>query len=513
MSQRSLKLDVFLRVVMDVILVTLAYFLAQGVLVGLSALKGSLPELIWPKILLHWGFLTGFGIAIFAISGFYTRGRAYRSKYKAILIFQAVSAQYLFYIFFNYLLSAQLPTLPRTVALVGWVATMFFVGGARLYSALWRQVVLREARVFGNQDTHKKPKRILVIGGAGYIGSILCRRLLARGYQVRVLDALLYGDDAIRDLIDQNKIEFIEGDSRNIIAVSQAIKDMEAVVHLGEIVGDPATALDEQMTREINIAATRMIAQVSKGYGVKRFIYASSCSVYGASEQTLDEQSQLNPVSLYAKAKIEAEQTLLKLNDDLFNPIILRFATVYGDSYRPRFDLVVNLLTAKAIKEGDITIFGGDQWRPFVHVADISQAIISSIEAPLQNVKGEVFNVGSKNQNMTIDQLGHFIQKLIPEAKVTYHGDDADKRNYRVSFDKIEKVLGFDPEFDLEKGIKEVAEAVRSGRVKDYNDAKHSNFKILHEDNYRTSLSKIKINELSQKSEGGDPSSPELRAI
>jgi nucleoside-diphosphate-sugar epimerase len=257
-----------------------------------------------------------------------------------------------------------------------------------------------------------------------------------------------------------------------------------AVVHLGALVGDPACALDEKLALEINLAATRMIAEVARGFGIQRFIFASTCSVYGASDQLLDERSALNPVSLYARTKIDSERVLLALNDDRFAPIILRFATVYGLSPRPRFDLVVNLLAAQAVCEKRITIFGGNQWRPFIHVNDAAEAILKCLEAPLHVVKGQIFNVGSDDQNYQIAQLGDLIKKLIPDVEVIRQGDDTDRRNYRVSFAKIRKHLGFTPRYTVADGILEIKAAIEAGRIRDYRDARYSNYKTLsNEDN------------------------------
>jgi nucleoside-diphosphate-sugar epimerase len=320
---------------------------------------------------------------------------------------------------------------------------------------------------------------VLVIGGGGYIGSVLCRRLLHQGYSVRVLDKLFYGQQSLAELTGHPRFELLEGDSRDVSAVCRAMTDMDAVVHLGELVGDPACALDEKLTVEINVAATRMVAEAARGCGVKRFVYASSCSVYGAGADILTERSALQPLSLYARAKIASEKMLLSVNGPDFHPVILRFATVYGLSPRPRFDLVVNLLTAKAVREGEITVMGGDQWRPFVHVADIAQAIMLCLAAPLAKVKGQVYNVGSDEQNYTINDLGALIQRLIPDSKLVTRETDVDRRDYRVSFTRIHRELGFRPSRTVEDGVLELAEALRTGVVGNYQDRRHSNYKTL----------------------------------
>jgi nucleoside-diphosphate-sugar epimerase len=320
--------------------------------------------------------------------------------------------------------------------------------------------------------------------------------LLSRGYSVRVLDALLYGRESLADLLDDPRFELLEGDSRDVSSVFRALLDVDEVVHLGELVGDPACALDEELTLEINLAATRMVAEAAQGYGVKRFAYASSCSVYGAGDEILSERSALKPVSLYAQAKIGSEQALLALNGSDFHPVILRFATVYGLSPRPRFDLVINLLTAKAVCDGEITIFGGDQWRPFVHVADVARAIILCLEAPLVSVKGRVFNVGSDEQNYTIAQVGGLIHRLIPDARLTNQKGDVDRRDYRVSFTKIRRELGFEPLHAVEDGVREIEAAIRSGRIRDYRDRRHSNYKTLSDPGNHMNIRSRHISEL-----------------
>jgi nucleoside-diphosphate-sugar epimerase len=427
--------------------------------------------------------LTILCLVIFYLSGFYTYGRAYRSRYKALIIFQAVSMAYLIFGAMSYLLFNLAVWFPRSVWLAGWLLTLALVGGLRLGAALWRATVWAEAKIWGKPEK-RTVRHVLVIGGAGYIGSVLVRKLLDHGYSVTVLDALLYGDESIRDLYGRPDFELIHDDMRNVEAVVRAMQHADAVVHLGALVGDPACALDEKLALEINLAATCMIAEVARGFGIQRFIFASTCSVYGASDQLLDERSALNPVSLYARTKIDSERVLLALNDDRFAPIILRFATVYGLSPRPRFDLVVNLLAAQAVCEKRITIFGGNQWRPFIHVNDAAEAILKCLEAPLHVVKGQIFNVGSDDQNYQIAQLGDLIKKLIPDVEVIRQGDDTDRRNYRVSFAKIRRHLGFTPRYTVADGILEIKAAIEAGRIRDYRDARYSNYKTLsNEDN------------------------------
>jgi len=320
---------------------------------------------------------------------------------------------------------------------------------------------------------------VLVTGAAGYIGSILVRRLLDRGYRVRVLDRLMYGDDAIRDIFAHPRLEMIVADFRDRMVVAHAVQGVSAVIHLGAIVGDPACAIDEDFTIGTNFEATRIIADAAKQAGVGRFVFGSTCSVYGASAEMLDETSVLNPVSLYANTKIAAERALLDMRDAAFAPVIMRFATAYGHSYRPRYDLAINVMTAKAVKNGQITIHGGDQWRPFVHVDDIARALVLALEAPVAKVAGETFNVGSDEQNHQLKEVGEIIQRLIPRAEVLTNDLVTDKRNYHVQFTKIRETLGFTPTHTLAESIFEMKAALDTGEVLDYQHRRYNNYRFL----------------------------------
>lgn len=331
----------------------------------------------------------------------------------------------------------------------------------------------------GEADPAMSAAPVLVTGAAGYIGSILARRLLGRGYRVRVLDRLMYGDDAIRDILSHPRLEMVVADFRDPMIASRAVRGVRAIVHLGAIVGDPACAIDEDFTIGTNFEATRTIADAAKRVGVRRMIFGSTCSVYGASDETLDETSPLNPVSLYANTKIAAERALLEMADADFAPVIMRFATAYGHSYRPRYDLAVNVMTAKAVREGQITIHGGEQWRPFVHVDDIARALVLALEAPVAAVAGETFNVGSDEQNHQLKEVGEIIQRLIPRAEVLTNDLVTDKRNYYVHFTKIRQALGFTPLHSLEASIVEMKEALDTGEVRDYRDRRYNNHQFL----------------------------------
>jgi nucleoside-diphosphate-sugar epimerase len=502
--RKYLTFEVLIRVFADVLIVNAAYLAALVIrfvwriaaVPGVSA-QVELARVAQTYLGTFW-MLTLISLVFYAASGFYSRGRFYQGRFKALVIVQAVSFSYLLFGSIMYLIVARnwLPETPGSALVLGWFLTVLVTEGARLWAVAWRLVVKREGPALRRLERDERIHHVLVVGGAGYIGSVLCRELLRQGYAVRALDALLYGRESVTELMDHPRFQLLEGDSRDVAAVVQAMLDMDAVVHLGELVGDPACAVDENLTLEINVAATRMLAEVARGYGVKRFVYASSCSVYGAGDEILDERSVLSPVSLYARAKVGSEQVLLSLNGPDFHPIVLRFATVYGLSPRPRFDLVVNLLTAKAVGKEEITIFGGDQWRPFVHVSDVAQAIVCCLEAPLVSVKGKVFNVGSDEQNYTIVQVGELIQRLIPGALLVQREEDTDRRDYHVSFAKIRNELGFVPRYTVEEGVREIQAAFQDGRIGDYREKRYSNFRTLSDAVNHMSIRSRQISEL-----------------
>jgi nucleoside-diphosphate-sugar epimerase len=320
---------------------------------------------------------------------------------------------------------------------------------------------------------------VLVIGGGGYIGSHVVELLLNDGQVVRVLDRLMYGREALRDFADHRNFELIEGDATDISKLTMAMNGASAVVHLAGLVGDPACAVDPQFTRHANIISTRMAKEVAQSMGIYRFVFASSCSVYGVSDREVKEGDGLNPVSLYAQTKVDSEKELLfSVRDDFF-VTILRFATVFGHSRRPRFDLVCNLFTAQAMTDGIIKVIGPNQWRPFIHVRDLARAVLMVLKANPISVQSQIFNVGDRRLNMTILQLAEAVKSCVEKdgRKVTISVQDniEDRRNYAVSFDKIHTMLGFEAATLLEAGIQEMVENFKQGKYKDYRDQIYSN--------------------------------------
>jgi nucleoside-diphosphate-sugar epimerase len=306
------------------------------------------------------------------------------------------------------------------------------------------------------------PRRVLVTGGAGFIGSHLTRMLLDAGYHVRVLERFDYGRAGLEGLEDHPRLEIMTGDICNSRDVSRAVRDVDGVLALAAIVGDPACNLDPDETINLNYTATKILVETCNFYGVRRLVFASSCSVYGASESDLlTERSRLNPVSLYARTRVLSENIIFDRRGDV-EPVVLRLSTVFGLSPRMRFDLVVNTLTVRAVVDGKIAVFGGDQWRPNVHCRDVARAFVLALEAPAAAVSGEIFNVGGDQLNHRIAELGQMVASTVGNVEVDYKSDVPDPRNYRVSFEKIRRTLGFQPEYTVARGIEEVAAAVRA---------------------------------------------------
>jgi nucleoside-diphosphate-sugar epimerase len=421
--------------------------------------------------------LTAIGLIVFSLSGFYSHTRTYQNRYKLLVIANAVSLTFLIEVLiYSYLL--RLGPVPRTVMVLSWLVSLPLIAGSRiLKSRLEKSYSISIARkpIGGIRDTEK----ILVIGGAGYIGSILSRQLLEKGYRVRVLDSLLFGNRSISDLLSNPNFELVQADFRHVESLVKSVQGIDAVVHLAAIVGDPACAINTDLTTEINYAATRMVIEVCKGSNVNRLIFASTCSVYGSSEFLMDEKSEASPISHYARTKLDSERALLDGRTSTLHPTILRLATVFGFSPRPRFDLVVNLLTARAVQDGKIKIFNHEQWRPFIHVQDVARAFVRAVQAPVGLVSGEIFNVGDYKLNYALGQVAEKIREQMPDLQIEYE-ENQDKRNYRVSFDKIHSHLGFTCQVGLVEGIVEIRQALETGLVKDYRERAFSNYELLN---------------------------------
>jgi nucleoside-diphosphate-sugar epimerase len=303
---------------------------------------------------------------------------------------------------------------------------------------------------------------VLVTGGAGYIGSVMSRILLEKGYNVTILDRLFFGTDSLKDITDQ--ITFIKDDVR--FFDPDLLKGIDAVFDLAALSNDPCGELDQEKTLEINYKGRVRVANLAKKYGVKKYVFASTCSVYGFQEGVINEESGLNPLTTYAKASMMAEKEILPLADKTFSATVLRQATVYGFSYRMRFDLAINGMTLGYFRNGKIPIMrDGKQWRPFVNVRDTSNAFIKVLETEPELVTGQIFNVGSDEQNIQIFDLA----KVVAEAcrlpfNYEWYGD-CDTRSYRVSFNKIKDTLGYKPQTSIKKGAENIFTALKEGRL------------------------------------------------
>jgi nucleoside-diphosphate-sugar epimerase len=304
--------------------------------------------------------------------------------------------------------------------------------------------------------------KVLVTGGAGYIGSVLCRSLLERGYDVVCLDRLFFGTEPIKDIAD--RIKLVKDDIRWF--KPEVLKGIDAVFDLASLSNDPSGELAPQNTLEINHLGRVRVAELSKGCGVSRYVLASTCSVYGFQEGLMAEDSRTNPLTTYAKANVQAERDILRLADKKFSATVLRQATVYGLSWRMRFDLAINGMVLGFYKNHKLPIMrDGRQWRPFVHVRDTSSAFIRALEVDPDLVGGQVFNTGSNEQNVQIFDLAGAVAEAIGlPFDYEWYGTP-DNRSYRVNFDKIKKILHFEPLHSIRDGAREVFEALRSGKV------------------------------------------------
>lgn len=304
---------------------------------------------------------------------------------------------------------------------------------------------------------------IVVTGGAGYLGSVLVPMILKEGYTVRVIDRFFFGKESLADVKDI--CELIEADTR--WCPEEMFADAYAVIDLAALSNDPAGELDTARTFDINFRARVRTAELAKKHGAKSYILASSCSVYGFQEMLVDENSPTSPITTYAESSLRAEEGVLALSDETYSVTALRQGTLYGLSPRMRFDLVVNAMSLSLYRDGIITVRGGEQWRPIVHVADSAAAFLAVIEAPKEIVGGETFNVGSTSHNFKITEIAEHVHKASEEGDIVHDKTAIDTRSYRASSDKIRNLLGFAPTRTPRDAAREIMEALRSGNVTD----------------------------------------------
>jgi nucleoside-diphosphate-sugar epimerase len=311
---------------------------------------------------------------------------------------------------------------------------------------------------------------ILVTGGGGYIGSVVVDELLSRGHGVRVLDSLIHGSvPSLLHVWNHRNFDFVQGDIRDRGLTRGALEDVSAIVHLAAIVGDPACARQPSLAREVNLEGTRKLFDDAEAMGIRRVVFASTCSNYGMRDSgaLATEEDELAPVSLYAETKVAAELDLLARSNGVPATCCLRFATVYGASPRMRFDLTINEFTRDVCLGTDLVVFGEQFWRPYIHIRDAAQAVVLALESPDEKVARQVFNVGDTEENYRKLDIVELLKQRVPSAKIAFVHKDEDPRDYRVSFEKIKAQLGFRAERSVSDGIDEVIGLLQSGIIGD----------------------------------------------
>ncbi|MEU9167691.1 NAD(P)-dependent oxidoreductase [Streptomyces sp. NPDC048420] len=319
--------------------------------------------------------------------------------------------------------------------------------------------------------------RILLLGGAGYIGTVATRHLTALGHHVTVMDGMIYhrGDAPAR--LVPTAADFLHADLRDPDVLRRAVRGADAVVHLGGLVGEPACAVDERLAVEFNYASPVLAAEVAQDAGVGHYVFFSSCSVYGQHAGTVDESTAPNPLGIYATTKVMAERRLAAMLDHTALTV-LRLATVHGHSPRQRLDSVANRMTAQAVVTGRIPLNGGSQRRPLVHVADVAETLAGALNTPDGH---RVFNVGADQANFTIADIAETVQKTVPGTKVDRgpERDETDARDYRTSFARLAEAFPGACPTRLHDGVREIADAMEDKELSDPDRPEYDNLKGL----------------------------------
>ena len=309
------------------------------------------------------------------------------------------------------------------------------------------------------ENTLNSFKNILITGGAGYVGALLTPRLLDEGFKVTVLDLMIYGENVINDHPNLKKIR---GDIRDQQLLKQIIPGHDVVIHLACISNDPSFELNPKLGKSINLDAFRPLVEISKKSGIKRFIYASSSSVYGIkSEPNVHEGMTTEPLTDYSRFKVECEHILNKYLSDDFTTVTIRPATVCGYSPRQRLDVVVNILTNLAYHKKEITIFGGEQLRPNIHIKDMVNVYLLSIQAAKEKIAGKIFNAGYENK--PVKELAMIVKDIVGDDVKLITTPTDDNRSYHISSEKIQKELGFAPEHTISEAVQDLCDAFKKG--------------------------------------------------
>jgi len=306
---------------------------------------------------------------------------------------------------------------------------------------------------------------ILVTGGAGYVGSVLIPQLIKDGHYVKCLDRFFFGDKYLLQNEFKNKLELIRDDIRWFD--SKILKNIDIVLDLAAISNDPAGDLNPEKTYEINHKGRARVAKLSKEQGVKKYILASSASIYGQQDSIANENAEVKPLTAYSKANRNAEIDNLQLNDENFSVTALRFSSVYGNSPRMRFDTAINVMVLDLFKNKKISVHGKSNKRPFVHIKDVVRAYQAVINAPQEKISGEIFNIGSEDQNF---EMGNLAQEIVKHTKMKCEielSDTNDHRSYFASFEKIKKIIGYSTKYTVKEGVEEIFEELSSKRLTD----------------------------------------------
>jgi nucleoside-diphosphate-sugar epimerase len=326
--------------------------------------------------------------------------------------------------------------------------------------------------------------KVLLIGGAGYVGCVLAEEMLARGYAVRILDRLYYGDEGLRPIHD--RVELVVADMRTL--ERRVLEGISGVINLGGLSNDPTAEYNPAANYEMNTVAAHRLAELCREAGIPRYVFASSCSIYdrgvgdGGRDVVQDEEAEVCPRAAYSRSKHDAERFLLQMADGDFCPVILRKGTIYGFSPRMRYDLVVNTFVKDGLAKGVLTLhYGGEMWRPLVEVRDVARAYLAALEAPENDVKGQIFNVASENYR--ISELGLRVREALRTCGLSvdirpdysYRG----VRSYRVSTEKCERILGVAPRISVEESVIHMVEHIRKFGYTDFDNPCYDNIRWM----------------------------------